>query len=348
MSKILVYGANGYTGRLVVKAALEQGINITLAGRSPKAIQDLAKVSGFPYVVFGVDEIDKLQAALDEHEVLLNCAGPFPRTAPQLIAGCLRTSTHYLDITGEIAQFEKIRMQHEYAVATGICMIPGVGFDVVPTDCLAKKLADRFEDGRSLELAFMNLGGGISHGTLTTMLTNLGHGGMERIDGKLVPVPLAKHGKIIDFGIKKRFCISIPWGDVSTAAVGTAIRDTVVYSAAPKKYFHVLKAQGLLNPILKSSFFKRWAQKKIDREVFGPTAEQNRNGRSLVWGKLTAPDGRHLELRFEGPESYWLTALTALHIAQKCVESPPKPGYHTPATAFGPDLITEIPGCRFF
>lgn len=345
---ILVYGANGYTGRLVVKAAAEQGMSILLAGRKADVLQQLAQPHGFDYRVFGLDDPEKIKSELKGVRLLLNCAGPFPRTAPQLVEACLALGIHYLDITGEIAMFEWMKTLDARAKSAGIVLLPGVGFDVVPTDCLAKKLHQALPQGDSLELAFMNLGGGISHGTLTTMLSNLGYGGAIRKQGKIVRKPLGFSGKIIDFGAKKRFCISIPWGDVSTAHFGTGIPNITVYSAAPKKFYYLLKLQALLNPVFKAKWFRNWAQAKIDKDVDGPSPEQNRNGRSLVWAKLSAPDGSSMEQRFEGPESYWLTALTALQIAREVLEKPEISGYQTPASLLGPELILRISGTKFF
>jgi len=345
---ILVYGANGYTGRLVVKAAAEQNIPIIVAGRKADAIQALAETNGLTYKVFGLDDKNQLKSALSGVKLILNCAGPFPRTAPQLVEVCLEMGIHYLDITGEIAMFEWMKTLDSRAQKAGIILLPGVGFDVVPTDCLAKKLYQELPEGDTLELAFMNLGGGISHGTLTTMLTNLGSGGAMRKNGKIISRPLGFKGKTIDFGKKQRFCIAIPWGDVSTAHFGTGIPNITVYSAAPKKFYYLLKLQALLNPVFRSNWFRLWAQAKIDKNIDGPTPEQNQNGRSLVWGKLSAADGRFVERRFEGPESYWLTALAALHIAQEVLKTPDCKGYQTPASCFGPELVLQLPGTRFF
>lgn len=345
---ILVYGANGYTGRLVVKAAAEQQIPILIAGRKAAAIQSLAEKHGFSYRVFGLDDKNELRAALAEVKLVLNCAGPFPRTAPQLVEMCLDMGIHYLDITGEIAMFEWMKTLDSRAKSAGIVLLPGVGFDVVPTDCLAKKLHQALPDGDSLELAFMNLGGGISHGTLTTMLSNLGVGGAMRKNGKIMNTPLGFAGKTINFGKKQRFCISIPWGDISTAHFGTGIPNITVYSAAPKKFYYLLKLQSLMNPVFRSNWFRKWAQAKIDKNIDGPSPEQNQNGRSLVWGKLSTADGRFVEGRFEGPESYWLTALAALHIAQQVLKQTDCSGYQTPASCFGPDLVLDLPGTRFF
>lgn len=343
---ILIYGANGYTGRLIVKVAAAQKLPIVLAGRHYHSIKHLAAAYKLPFRVFDLQDSVAIIEQMGDIKILINCAGPFPQTAPQLLAACLQTGTHYLDINGEIEQFEWMKQQDDAAQKAGILVLPGVGFDVVPSDCLAKLLANNFPEGNRLELAFMNKGGGISHGTLTTMLTRLGKGGAARIGGQIRFSPLGAKGKWVDFGNGKQFCMSIPWGDVSTAAHGTHITDTVVYSAVPYKVFCILKGQFLFNWLLRTRLFKKIAQHYIDKKVFGPTAEQNQQGRSLLWARLSAPDGSYQEVNLEGPESYWLTALTSVHITRLCLKGNRLTGYHTPATAFGPNLIKEIPGIR--
>lgn len=343
---ILIYGANGYSGRLIVKVAAAQKLPIILAGRNYHNIKHLAAAYKLPFRVFDLQDSVAIIEQLYDVKILINCAGPFPQTAPQLVAACLQTGTHYLDINGEIEQFEWMKQQDAAAQKAGILVLPGVGFDVVPSDCMAKMLAQNFPEGKKLTLAFMNKGGGISHGTLTTMLTRLGKGGAARIQGQIKKMPLGALGKKIDFGYGKQFCMSIPWGDVSTAAHGTQLTDTVVYSAVPIKVYCLLKGQFLFNWILRSKIFKKIAQRYIDKHVFGPTAEQNQQGRSLLWARLSAADGQYREMRLEGPESYWLTALATVYIARQCLNSTKLTGYHTPATAFGPNLIKQIPGIQ--
>ena len=122
-------------------------------------------------------------------------------------------------------------------------LMPGVGFDVVPTDCMAKYLKDRLPDATNLELAFASIGGKFSHGTAMTMAEGLGEGGAARVNGKITKEPLGKKGMWVDFGLKKLFVMSIPWGDVSTAFFTTGIPNIQTYTGASEKTFKLLKWQ---------------------------------------------------------------------------------------------------------
>ena len=170
----LLYGANGYTGRLVARHAAQYGLRPVLAGRRAEALKPLAEELGFSYKVVDLADMPALDAALSEHAVVLHAAGPFQYTAPQMVEACLRTGTHYLDINGDIEVFELLKGYDAAGKERGVMILPGVGFDVVPTDCLSLFLKKRLPDATELKLAFTTLGGGVSHGTAATMATKLG------------------------------------------------------------------------------------------------------------------------------------------------------------------------------
>src|SRR6187402_1304471 len=107
-----------------------------------------------------------------------------------MVDACLAERVPYLDITGEIAVFEAAAARDAEAKAAGVVLLPGAGFDVVPSDCLAAHLKRRLPSATSLALAFQVLGG-VSRGTATTAVENLARGGMVRRAGKLVAVPAA-------------------------------------------------------------------------------------------------------------------------------------------------------------
>src|SRR3982751_3462003 len=161
--RFLIYGANGYTGELITRYAVERGMKPVLAGRNAIAIEALAKKHHLEYRVFSLDETDRLDAALNEVEVVLHCAGPFSLTSSRMVEGCLRNKKHYTDITGEIAVFEAMMSLDGKAKDAGVMVMPGVGFDVVPSDCLALHLKNRLPSATHLLLAFYGLGK-LSHG----------------------------------------------------------------------------------------------------------------------------------------------------------------------------------------
>ena len=139
----LLYGSYGYTGRLIADRALEQGLRPLLAGRDVAALAAQAAELGLEFRAFSLDDTAALDAAVRAVPVVLHAAGPFAHTAAPMAQACIRAGVHYLDITGEIAVFEAMAALDGAARASGVMLMPGAGFDVVPTDCLAAHLARR-------------------------------------------------------------------------------------------------------------------------------------------------------------------------------------------------------------
>ncbi len=340
----LLYGANGYTGQLIARMALGYGLQPILAGRNEAALQSMSETLHLPYKVIDLSDTQTLQAALREVPVVLHCAGPFQYTSKKMIQACLATGTHYLDITGEISVFEKAKQCDYAAKEKGIMIMPGVGFDVVPTDCTALYLKQQLPDTTYLQLAFAMIGGQLSHGTATTMAENLGEGGIVREKGKLIKKPLGHKGFFVDFGMKKLFVMCIPWGDVSTAYTTTGIPNIETYTGVSPKTFQILKWQWLFNWFLRTSFARNHAKKKLKQKPAGPSDEIRAKAVSLVWGEATNALGMKAAVRLQCPEGYTLTALSSLLITKKVLEGNFTTGYQTPAGAYGADLILEIPG----
>src|ERR1043166_7615820 len=214
--RFLIYGAYGYTGELITRYAAERGLKPILAGRSEAKTKHIADKFGFEYRVFDLDD-EAIDAGLVNIDVVLHCAGPFSLTSRPMVEACLRNKKHYTDITGEIDVFEACGARDKQAQDAGVMLMPGVGFDVVRGDCLARHLKDRLPTATRLSLAFYGMGR-LSHGTQATMTMNVGKGGAIRRDGKITSVPAAWRTREIDFGdgvVKTG--VTIPWGDVATA-----------------------------------------------------------------------------------------------------------------------------------
>lgn len=339
MSNFLIYGANGYTGELITRFAAEQGLTPILAGRSEEKIRPLADRYGFEYRIFALEDSAALDRALDEIDVVLHCAGPFSLTSRQMAEGCLRNKKHYLDITGEIAVFESMARLDSKAKDAGIMLMPGVGFDVVPSDCLARHLKDRLPTATNLTLAFYGLGR-ISHGTQSTMMMNAGSGGAVRRNGQITRVPSAYKTREIDFGEVRKTGVTIPWGDVSTAYYTTGIPNIEVYSVVPPDAIRLLKVSRYFGWFLGSKPVQKFLQPRIPPG--GPSDEERARGRTYMWGEATDEAGNRIEARQRGMEGYTLTALTALNIAVKVCDGKFKPGFQTPAGCYGADLILEL------
>jgi short subunit dehydrogenase-like uncharacterized protein len=340
---ILLYGANGYTGKLIVRQAIKQNLQLLLAGRNAEALAALSEESGFPYQAVELGNQPALQQLLRGCSLVLHAAGPFEQTAPPMLEACLATGTHYLDITGEIPVFEYARSLHERARVAGIVLMPGVGFDVVPTDCMARYLFEKLPDATQLKLAFSALGGGVSRGTATTAVSNLGSGGAVRRNGRIVPVPIGHKTLEVPFTDKPGFCVSIPWGDVSTAFHTTGIPNIETYVRMPRSMHRNIRIMNRMNWLLRRAWVRQLAKWFVRRQAPGPGDEARRTGRSIVWGEVCNSKGQCIQARIHTMEGYTLTAVASLYIAQKVLQGKLTPGYHTPASAFGADLILEMP-----
>lgn len=340
-NRFLIYGANGYTGELITRMAAERGLKPILAGRNESKVAELAAKYGFEHQVFALDDTAKLDAALQEVDMVLHCAGPFSITSMPMVKACLRNGKHYTDITGEISVFETCAAMDKKAVEAGVMLMPGVGFDVVPSDCLAKHLKDRLPTATHLSLAFYGMGR-ISHGTQATMTMNVGRGGAIRKDGKITPVPAAWKTQEIDFGEVKKIGVTIPWGDVSTAFYSTGIPNIEVFTIAPPSAVKMMKMSRYLGWLLATGPIQKYLQSKIP--AGGPSDAEREKGKTLMWGKATDLGGNSVESHQQGPEGYTLTAIAALNIAEKILAGNFTPGYQTPAKAYGADLVLEIDG----
>jgi short subunit dehydrogenase-like uncharacterized protein len=341
MSLFLLYGATGYTGELIARLAVQKGLSLILAGRNPQKIAPLATELGLEYRIFALDNPTAINEALADVPVVLNCAGPFSQTAKPLVTECLRTKTHYLDITGEVAVFEAIATQNSSAQAAGIMLLPGVGFDVVPSDCLAAHLKARLPTATQLTLAFQALGR-ISRGTATTMVEAQGKGGLVRHSGVLTSVPAAWKTRMIDFGQGAVTAVTIPWGDVSTAFYSTGISNIEVYAAFPASIRMGMVATRYLGELLSLPPVQNLQKRLIQNQLPGPTQTERTQGKSLLWGEVVDNSGKTAISRLQCPEGYTLTIMTAVEIVSRVLAKQFHPGFQTPSLVYGADFILNF------
>ncbi len=340
--RLLVYGSYGYTGRLVVDRATEEGLDdLVLAGRSPGELERQAAAHDLPSRAFTLDHPEVIRRQLTDVDAVLNCAGPFYRTHEPLVDACIETGTDYLDITGEIEVFQAIAARDEEAAAADRVLLPGVGFDVVPSDCLAAHLAESLPDATHLALGF-DSPGGPSAGTLKTMVQGLGESSAVRENGRIKRIPLGSRTRTVDFGAGDRTAMAIPWGDVSTAYRTTGIGNIEFYAAVPPN------VPGWLRSVQGASWVftppvKRALESLVDATVSGPDEDELETGRTTLWGEVRN-DGTTHEARLRTPHGYALTAATAVESARRVLAGDVEPGYHTPAGAFGADYVLEFEG----
>lgn len=340
----MIYGANGYTGKLIAERAVREGLTPILAGRDAEKIRPLAQKLGLQWRAFPLTA-DKIDTGLKGISLVLHCAGPFAKTSAPMVAGALRNRVHYLDITGEIGVFEKVLAQDKEAQQAGVSLIPGVGFDVVPTDNLAATLAKRLPGATHLEIAF-DPNGKASQGTLKTAVEMLAKGGRIRKEGKLLFVPLAHEVKQVTFSHRTRTVAAIPWGDVSSAYFSTTIPNITCYMAQPKAVIRAMQASRRVSRLAGLGIVQKGLSKLIESTVSGPTEAERKNGKCYLWAKVSRGN-QSVSAQLEVAEGYEFTVLAALASVRHLMENPDLKGALTPSQAFSESFVMTLPGSRW-
>ncbi len=339
----MIYGANGYTGHLLAQEAVRQGLTPILAGRTAAAVEALANELQLSARIFDLTDATASRNALDGVAVVAHCAGPFSATSAPLIAACLASATHYVDITGEIGVFEHAHAQHAAAQTANIVVCPGVGFDVIPTDCVAACLHAALPDASHLALGF-DTGSGLSPGTAKTTVEGLQLGGMIRESGRLRSVPMGFKRRTIDFGRGEKSATTIPWGDVATAYYSTAIANIEVYLPAPAALAVAMRLLHPLRRLLGRPGVQRWLKAQVDQRISGPDQATRARLPTWVWGEARNAAGQVRTARLQTANGYDVTVLGALLAVRHLLAYTGPGGYFTPAKLLGARCIEQLPG----
>jgi short subunit dehydrogenase-like uncharacterized protein len=342
-SGFLLYGATGFTGTLIARLAPAYGLGPILGGRDAAKLGALAAELGLQHRAFSLTDASRVRAALEGVSAVLNCAGPFIHTYRPMVDACMVQRVHYTDVTGEIDVFEALAVRDAEAKSAGVTLLPGTGFDVVPTDCLAAHLKRRLPSADRLLLGIRG-SGRLSRGTATTMVENQHRGGAVRKAGRIVRVPAAWKTREIDFGRGPVPAVTIPWGDVATAWYSTGIGDIEVYAAVPPVLRRALAATNHVRALLRMKWLTSLQKRRIRNGPAGPGEKELTHGKSYVWGMVEDAAGERAVARISGPNGYTLTAHAALIIQQRMLAGLTPAGFQTPSSACGPDLVLEIPG----
>jgi short subunit dehydrogenase-like uncharacterized protein len=339
---LLVYGSYGYTGRLVVEECDRRGVDVVVAGRNGKRIDEQTERWGYEGRVFALDDTDEVREGIGDADAVLNCAGPFSKTHPTLVDACLAEGVDYLDITGEVDVFERLASLDEEASEAGVTLLPGVGFDVVPTDCLAATLAEDIEDPYYVAVAVRSLTS-VSPGTARTVVEGLGSSGVVRRDGVLEDVPPAWKTRHVDFGDGRGSvdATSMPLGDVTTAHLSTGAENIEGYVALPRPARLLARTSRYTAPLLRTKPAQRLLKTVADTVAEGPDEEERATASGYAWAEVRG-EGERREACLRTPEPYALTARTATEALRR-VEGVDA-GYQTPATAFGPGFVEGFDG----
>ncbi|TQV72313.1 NAD-dependent epimerase/dehydratase family protein [Aliikangiella marina] len=339
---IMIYGANGYTGRLIVDHALEKGLKPIVAGRNKEQVKQIAEEKGLPARVFDLDSVEQVANNLNDIAVVIHCAGPFSATAKPMMEACIKSKTHYTDITGEIVVFELGQSYDAQAKEAGVVICPGVGFDVIPTDCLASQLKDKLPDATHLKLGF-DSGSSMSPGTAKTSVEGLAQGGKIRENGKIIQVPLAFKTKTIDFGNGEKNAMTIPWGDVSTAYYSTGIPNIEVYIPISPKGAKKIKRLNAFKWLLGTKLVQNFLKKQAGKSR-GPNEQQREKLKTYVWGEVRNDKGAWVTGHFETANGYELTYLGAVAVAEHLLANEIEGGAFTPSKLVDNKLVERLPG----
>lgn len=333
----ILYGAYGDTGRLISMQASVLGLTPILAGRDPARLAAQAGELDLDYRVAHLDEPGELDALLHDVDLVLHCAGPFVHTSPPMLDACLRTGTHYLDISGEFAALERVLARSLDARRAGILLLPGVGFDVVPSDCMARRLHEALPDATRLELA-IGTGPTPTRGTAASLLEILAAGPVVRQRGELV----RRAGPSLRTFVLNRKptpCLSIAWGDVVTAFHSTGIPNIATW-------VQTIEHRG--QPV---ADFERFAELLAAGLAAGlPPPSRDSPVRIGLWGRVTNERGSKAEATLDLPDGYVLTATAACEITRRILDDQIviEPGATTPSLLFGSEFILDLPGVGGF
>ncbi len=315
MKTLMIYGATGYTGRMAAEHAKQLGLNLVIAGRNAERLASLAAELDVPHRVFAADA-----SQLQGIDVLLNFAGPFAHTAEPLMRACMASGTDYLDITAEINVY---RLAEQLGAGADVMLLPGVGWDVVPTDCLAMHVASRVPQPQSLKIA-LQVPGAMSRGSALSVGEIIGAGVMARIDGELLATPDAQ-SQLLDFGDGPALCAPLSFGDLITAWHSSAIPNIAMFMHITGEAF----PEGDLSLL-----------------PDGPNQAQRDAHRARAVAEVTGIDGTVARSVIETVNGYSYTPLAAVEAARRVLGGERRSGFETPAKLFGVGFAQTIDGTQ--
>jgi short subunit dehydrogenase-like uncharacterized protein len=339
---ILIYGATGYSGRLVARALRDAGLQPIIAGRDPARTEATAAALALPYRIARVDDPATLARALAGVAVVVNAAGPFSHTVDAVVRACLAGGAHYLDLCAEVPVLQRLTALHADARDRGVMIMPGVGFDVVPTDSLAAHVARRVRSARSLTLA-VSKPAFLSPGSAKTLLENVDLG-VARRNGAITRLALGSIERSFDFGAGPRACLNVSFADVVTAFHTTGIPNITTFAEATP-LLRLLPFGLLLAPWLRTPAGDALGRALADAVWRDPPGGTDPSTISMaVVAEVEDGNGGRARARLTTPEAYDFTGTIAAAIARRVHAGEAEPGFQTPARFFGPDFVLSLPG----
>ena len=345
MTRWMLYGAYGYTGQLLAEEAVRRGHKPLLAGRSRAKLEPLAAKLGLDFAAIDLQDEAALTGALADVDLVFHAAGPFVFTGTPMLHACLKTRTHYLDIAGEIPNLANTFSYADEALRRGVAVISGAGFDLIPTDCLAKIVADQTPGAVMLEIAIDALSTP-SAGTFKSLLEMLPDDSWARENGVLQRVPWSIQRRTIHFSYGDHEAIAVPWGDLVTAYYTTGIPTIRTYMAVSGLTARLPGgAIPAVQALMRNASVRGALGRLATRIVKGPNAVTRQTRKSYVWARAMDASGHSTEAWLETLEAYRFTAVAGIQAIEKVLKTQPK-GVLTPCQALGSDFVLGIEGTR--
>ena len=320
-NKLLIYGASGYTGKIIAARAKALNLDFEIAGREPHKTRQLAEELAVDYHVFDVDTAYAWQQALKDKQVLINAAGPFKFTAEQAMRACLKAGVHYLDISAELDTYRLAESLDGEAKAAGVQIISGAGL-FVSYDALVVHLSKLISEPEYLRVGFRHYGG-FSRGSVLSSKNIADLGLLIRRNGNIVNNPDPK-SKIFSFGEEEVECLPTPLGGIILSYKTTGIPNI--------EEFFSLKLPATELPDLSS-----------ENLPDGPTKDEREAGRNGIAAEITGRDGKVVKAWVDAPSGYDLTPLSVVAVAHSILNGDFKIGYQSPGSAYGEDILKDIP-----
>jgi len=342
----MLYGAYGYTGKLVIEEALPRGHRPVLAGRDAGKLRELAGKHGLEWRALGLDDAGALDSALADIDLVYHVAGPFTQTAAPMREACLRTRTHYIDVTGEIPVTRDTFAAHARALEAGVVLLPSSGVNTVPTDSVSSFVHRQLPDAHWLEVAIDTVHQR-SSGSLVSMLEVASVSGQVRRSGLVIEEPIGERLRRIRFPFGKRHAIGLPLADIHTAWATTGIPDITAYVVQDFATTRLMKLTApLMSRVFANPALRRRAQEEIRRRVAGPDAQARGSDSTWSWALARNARGQQCEAWLETLEGYTFTAAVAPHIVEAVFTQQPR-GATTAVAAFGTDFVLRLRQTRF-
>jgi short subunit dehydrogenase-like uncharacterized protein len=340
---LLIYGGNGFTAALLAQEALARGLRPVLCGRDAERTKRAAGRFGVDYRVASLDAPRELATALRGVRVVINAAGPFADTTAPMLEACLNNGVHYLDVSGEAETLDFVSRKHGEARAAGVMLMPGVGFDVVPSDCLSRHVAARLSAPCRLSIGIAGLRSA-SRGSARTIVDQIGKRVLVRRAGRLSTVAPASLERHFDYGAGPSASLAVSWADVVSAYYSTGVPDIDVYFEATPAMRAALVTSRHLGWWMSAPPVRRYLKSWTRFLPEGPDEDERRTATAVVVAEAEDEDGRRATARLRTPEVYTFTAMAGVGVAGRVLAGDWQPGYQTPSRVYGADFVLGFPG----